>query len=94
MPLVARWPGRIRAGVTSDEFCSTLDLFPTFLAVSGATSEPSTVLDGYNILDHLRDPENVSSGRAEVFYFSDTGDLTALRYNDWKMMLPKAAPSK
>ena len=21
-----------------------------------------------------------------MFYFSDTGDLTALRYNDWKMV--------
>jgi len=24
--------------------------------------------------------------RNEIFYFSDTGDLTALRYKDWKML--------
>ena len=24
--------------------------------------------------------------RKEIFYFSDTGDLTALRYADWKLI--------
>ena len=42
-------------------------------------------LDGYNILPHLKGDSD-SSGRAEIFYFSDDGDLTALRYNDWKMI--------
>jgi arylsulfatase len=27
-----------------------------------------------------------SSGRDEIFYFSDDGDLTALRYRDWKII--------
>lgn len=43
-------------------------------------------LDGYNMLEHLKDPQLTPSPRKEVFYFSDTGDLTALRYNDWKIM--------
>ena len=40
-------------------------------------------LDGYNLLPHLTGKEK-QSPRKEVFYFSDTGDLTALRYKDWK----------
>ena len=40
-------------------------------------------LDGYNSLDYLLGEEE-GSPRKEVFYFSDDGDLTALRYNDWK----------
>ena len=40
-------------------------------------------LDGYNILPMLTG-EKEKSGRDEIFYFSDTGDLTALRYRDWK----------
>jgi arylsulfatase len=40
-------------------------------------------LDGYNILPLLTG-ESEDSPRKEIFYFSDEGDLTALRYGDWK----------
>ena len=40
-------------------------------------------LDGYNSLAHIMGEEE-KSPRDEIFYFSDDGDLTALRYNDWK----------
>ncbi|SFT88696.1 arylsulfatase [Sedimentitalea nanhaiensis] len=40
-------------------------------------------LDGYNTLPYLLG-EVDESPRKEIFYFSDDGDLTALRYNDWK----------
>ncbi len=43
-------------------------------------------LDGYNVLEHLKNPQKVPSPRHEIFYFSDTGDLTALRYDDWKFV--------
>jgi arylsulfatase len=42
-------------------------------------------LDGYNILPLLTGQTDVSA-RKEIFYFSDTGDLTALRYADWKLV--------
>ncbi len=40
-------------------------------------------LDGYNTLPFLLGEEETGP-RNEIFYFSDDGDLTALRYNDWK----------
>jgi arylsulfatase len=42
-------------------------------------------LDGYNFLPYLTG-RNEESPRKEVFYFSDDGDLTALRYQDWKLI--------
>jgi arylsulfatase A-like enzyme len=42
-------------------------------------------LDGYNILPMLTG-ETDKSPRKEIFYFSDDGDLTALRYSDWKLI--------
>jgi arylsulfatase len=42
-------------------------------------------LDGYNFLPHLTGQEETGP-RKEIFYFSDEGDLTALRYNDWKAL--------
>ena len=43
-------------------------------------------LDGYDLTEHLKNPDKVESPRNEVFYFSDDGDLTALRYRDWKII--------
>ncbi|MEM1235715.1 MAG: sulfatase-like hydrolase/transferase, partial [Pseudomonadota bacterium] len=41
-------------------------------------------LDGYNFLPFLTGEEE-SGPREEIFYFSDDGDLMALRWNDWKL---------
>jgi arylsulfatase len=79
-----------------------MDWMPTFLAAAGKKDlkedlldgyksealgrEYKIHLDGYNLTEHLKDPENVASPRKEIFYFSDDGDLTALRYEDWKLI--------
>ena len=42
-------------------------------------------LDGYDFLPYLTGKED-SGPRHEIFYFADTGELTALRYDDWKML--------
>ena len=42
-------------------------------------------LDGYNFLPYLTGQEE-KAPRNEVFYFSDDGDLMALRYQDWKVV--------
>ena len=97
-----RWPGVIKPGSISNEIVHHMDMMPTFLAAAGKTDIKEDLksgytnkamgrdykvhLDGYNIMDHLKDPKGVPSPRHEIFYFSDTGDLTALRYNDWKVM--------
>jgi arylsulfatase len=42
-------------------------------------------LDGYNFMPYFAG--EVDTGpREEIFYFSDDGDLTALRFNDWKLI--------
>ena len=97
-----RWPGVIPAGAVSNEIVHHMDMLPTFLAAAGKSDIKTDLLDGYtssalgrdyrvhldgyNILEHLRDPDGVESPRKEIFYFSDTGDLTALRYADWKLI--------
>lgn len=98
-PAMVRWPGMIEAGSISNEIMSTQDWFPTLVAAAGNPSvkeellEGKTVgeksfkvhLDGYNFLPHLTG-QTEEGPRREIFYFSDDGDLTALRYDDWKMI--------
>src|SRR6266853_3939310 len=43
-----------------------------------------THLDGYNFLPFLKG-EVTEGPRKEFFYFTDNGDLTAVRYADWKL---------
>lgn len=99
VPAMVRWPGKIKAGSISNHIFSHLDWLPTFLAIAGepeigeklkkgykAGNKSFKVhLDGYNMLDYLTGKES-ESPRQEFFYFSDDGDLTALRYDNWKMV--------
>ncbi|MEM8700395.1 MAG: arylsulfatase [Pseudomonadota bacterium] len=100
VPSMVRWPGKIEAGSISNEIMHHMDWLPTYLAAAGAPDikeelkqggvqaigrEYKVHLDGYNFLPVLLG-EADQGPRREIFYFSDDGDLTALRYNDWKMV--------
>ncbi len=100
VPAMVRWPGTIPAGRWTNEIVHHMDWLPTFLAASGEPNIKEKLrvggveaigrtykvhLDGYNMLPLLQGATD-KSPRKEVFYFSDDGDLTALRYNDWKII--------
>jgi arylsulfatase A-like enzyme len=99
VPSMVRWPGKIKAGSISNEIMHHMDWLPTFLAVAGDPNIKGKLkkgsvkaigrsykvhLDGYNFLPYLLNKEE-KGRRHEIFYFSDDGDLTALRYDDWKV---------
>jgi len=99
VPAAVRWPGKIPARTVSNGIMHHMDWFPTFAAVAGNPNIKEQLkkgkkmlgrnfkvhLDGYNSLPLLT-AEVDDSPRVEVFYFSDDGDLTALRYEDWKLI--------
>ena len=101
VPAMVRWPARISAGSVTNEIVHHMDWLPTFAAAAGKTDVKQDLLDGYsssalgrdyrvhldgyNILPLLTGQAAVSP-RKEIFYFSDDGDLTALRYEDWKLI--------
>jgi arylsulfatase A-like enzyme len=102
VPAAVRWPGVIEPGSVSNGIVHHMDWLPTFLAAAGKAdmkedlldgySSPAMKrdykvhLDGYDLTAHLKDPMGTPSPRKEIFYFSDDGDLTALRYEDWKLI--------
>ena len=79
-----------------------MDMLPTFVAAAGNKNVKKQLLkgytskslerdyrihlDGYDITKTLMNPEKVESPRNEIFYFTDDGDLSALRYGDWKIV--------
>jgi len=99
VPCAIRWPGMIEAGTVSNEIFSHTDMLPTLVAVAG---EPDIVeklkkgykagnktfkvhIDGYNLLPFLKG-EVKENPRKGFFYWSDDGDLMAMRYEQWKVV--------
>lgn len=55
IPLIARWPGRAKAGQARNELVSTIDLMPTFLAA--AEAQPPAGLPGSSLIELLEGKE-------------------------------------
>jgi arylsulfatase A-like enzyme len=99
VPCVMRWPGVIKPGQVINDICSLQDFIPTFAAAAG---EPDLVakvkkgykagdttfkvhLDGANLQPFLSGKEK-ESPRKGFLYWSDDGDLMALRVHQYKIV--------
>ncbi len=98
IPLLIRYPQLIKPGTVSNGIVSLEDFVPTLMGVlepdlkeklkKGYKVGDKTYkvhLDGYNFLPFLTEPEE-KWPRREFFYFSDDGDLAALRVDQWKVL--------
>src|SRR6185295_12531961 len=99
VPCLIRWPGVIKPGTVNSDFFAHEDFLPTFAA---AGSDPDVVtkcakgyavggksfkvhLDGYNLVPFFKG-EAKEPPRKEFLYWSDDGDLVAIRFNQWKVI--------
>jgi arylsulfatase A-like enzyme len=99
VPAMVRWPGHIPAGSVRNGIVSHNDWFVTLLAAAGVPDIAEQLakgahlggtkykvhLDGHNQLPYITG-EVDESPRKHFFYCSDDGDLTALRYDNWKFV--------
>ena len=91
VPLLVRWPGKIKPGQISNEIVQHHDWLPTFLAMAG---DPDVIeklkkgyqaigrtyknhIDGYNLLPYLTGQEK-ESPRKFFMYLSDDGDVLGI----------------
>jgi arylsulfatase A-like enzyme len=100
VPAFVRWPGKIKAGTVLNDIVTHQDWLPTLLAVAGEPAIKEKLLDGhkasgktfkvhidgYNMLPYLSG-EMKESPRNFFFYFSDDGDILAIRMGDYKVVL-------
>lgn len=86
VPMIARLPGRIPAASVCPELTSTMDLLPTFCALSGAEI-PANRIDGFDISPLLFDSDGACSPY-EAFYYFRRRQLQAVRWGPWKWHLP------
>jgi arylsulfatase len=98
VPMYIRWPGVIKPGTVINEIGAHEDIVPTLMAAVGDTTVKSDLLKGRKIGDktykvHL-DGENLlpffkgevaKSPRQQFIYWTDGGEVAALRWGDWKL---------
>lgn len=97
VPAVARWPGTIKPGSVVGDIMSHEDWLPTMLAAAGVPDVVEKLKQGYRANGkrwkvHLDGADfspyfrgDVDAGpRDSIFYFGATGELNAVRWNDWK----------
>ncbi|MET4018935.1 arylsulfatase [Bradyrhizobium sp. S3.2.12] len=98
VPCLMRWPGVIQPGTIINDICAHEDFIPTFAAANGDPDLVEKVkkgsmlngktfkvyLDGFNLMPFLKGDVK-ESPRKEFLYWSDDGDLMALRLRDWKI---------
>ena len=100
VPCFIRWPGTIKPGSVFNGIVSHIDMFPTLLAAAGNPDVTKQLLDGctvggkkFNVhLDgYNHDPvllgQAKESPRNAIVYFSDDGDVIAVRVGDYKFNL-------
>lgn len=99
VPAVVRWPGKIPAGVVSNEIMSHLDWMPTLAAAAGDSNLKQNLLkgtrvgskksklhlDGYNFLPYLTGKVD-GAPRYEFHYLNDGGMPVGVRVGDWKIV--------
>jgi arylsulfatase len=100
VPAFLRWPGKIKAGSVFNGIVSHIDMFPTLLAAAGDADVTQKLLngctvggkkfkvhlDGYNLIPYLTEAAK-ESPRNAIMYFSDDGDVMAVRVGDYKFNL-------
>jgi arylsulfatase A-like enzyme len=99
VPWLARWPGKVKAGLTCDEPIIGVDLYPTLLALAGAKPPPGQILDGTSITPLLFGDGGRAKGQPRPpLYWHFPGYLGAgkdgwrttpagaVRSGDWKLI--------
>jgi arylsulfatase A-like enzyme len=99
VPLLVRWPGKVEAGSVANGIVQHHDWLPTFLEMAGAPDVVEKLkqgyqacgrtyknhIDGFSLLAYITG-KSKESPRNIFFYFSDDGDVLALRYDNWKIV--------
>jgi arylsulfatase len=99
VPCLLRWPGMVEPNSVSNEIVGSHDWLPTLVHAAG---EPDVVdklksgyeangktykvhIDGYDMTPYLSGDAEEHS-RPGFIYFSDDGDVVAMRYHNWKFV--------
>ena len=83
VPMIARWPGKIPAGIVNNSPAGTIDVFPTILKAAGVKEPSGCIIDGKDIRPLL------TSARArsphEALFAMQGTNLMTVRSGKWRL---------
>ncbi len=96
VPCAIRWPGVVKPGIVINDIGAHEDMLPTLLAAAGDLTVKQDLLkgrkagkrtykvhlDGYNLIPAFKGQSEWP--RKEFIYWTDDGNVAALRYGNWK----------
>jgi arylsulfatase A-like enzyme len=82
VPMIIRWPARIKAGQVSDVPWAAWDILPTLAEIAMTTNTEKT--DGISVVPLLTGKGKVR--RHESFYWENSDGEQAARMGDWKIV--------
>jgi arylsulfatase len=98
VPTMIKWPGVIKPGTVINDICAHEDMLPTLVTAAGGRNFKEDLkkgaslggrtfkvhLDGYDLGPALRG-ESKEWPRRDFIYWTDDGQVAALRYDNWKI---------
>ncbi|PQO26374.1 N-acetylgalactosamine 6-sulfate sulfatase [Blastopirellula marina] len=85
VPLMVRWPGRIKPGTTSDAIMGPIDLYPTILDAVGLEKPQNHIIDGESLLPVLKQTGNLKR-EAYFTWFPHLVPAVSVRQGDYKLI--------
>jgi arylsulfatase len=85
VPFAIRWPGKIKAGRSSDEIVHAMDLYPTLAKIAGGVVPDDRPMDGIEMTDFLLGKSEQSGREGFVVYMGN--DVFGVKWRNWKLHL-------
>ncbi|MDF7807468.1 sulfatase-like hydrolase/transferase [Pontiellaceae bacterium B12219] len=85
VPCIVRWPGKVPAGVVTDEMFAAVDWLPTLAGMTGLSSKVPTdrPIDGVDASAYLLGTSK-TTGRTSYMFFGADGKLMSLKWRFYK----------
>ena len=93
-PFVARWPGRIKPGSTSNELICLVDMLATMAAVVDAPLPQDAGPDSFNVLSALVGEKHDRPARDHLVMQTNGESQLAIRKGPWKLIPGRKAANR
>jgi arylsulfatase len=80
-----RWKGTIQPGLACNQLASTIDIFPTIAALTGAPLSTNKI-DGVDLSAIIKGDMSASPRKTFLYYYRKNA-LEAVRRDNWKLVL-------
>jgi arylsulfatase A-like enzyme len=91
VPMIVRWPGKVKAGSVSDHVWAFWDFLPTATELAGVKEVPGG-LDGISVVPTLLGKAGQKEHEFMYWEFHEGGFKQAVRMGEWKGIKPYGKP--